>query len=59
MNFQQFSDQSHLVMGTNTLKQAFDRDQFMMTTWDSVVDPESTARELIEVRLGIGFCDDT
>lgn len=24
--------------------QAFDRDQFMMTTWDSVVDPESTAR---------------
>ena len=24
--------------------QAFDRDQFMMTTWDSMVDPESTAR---------------
>ena len=23
---------------------AFDRDQFMMTTWDSMVDPESTAR---------------
>lgn len=24
--------------------QAFDRDQIMMTTWDSMVDPESTAR---------------
>lgn len=24
--------------------QAFDRDQFMMPTWDSMVDPESTAR---------------
>lgn len=24
--------------------QTFDRDQFMMTTWDSMVDPESTAR---------------
>lgn len=24
--------------------QSFDRDQFMMTTWDSMVDPESTAR---------------
>ena len=23
---------------------AFDRDQFMMTTWDSMVDRESTAR---------------
>ena len=24
--------------------QGFDRDQMMMTTWDSMVDPESTAR---------------
>lgn len=24
--------------------ESFDRDQFMMTTWDSMVDPESTAR---------------
>ncbi len=24
--------------------EAFDRNQMMMTTWDSMVDPESTAR---------------
>lgn len=30
--------------------QVFDRDQMMMTTWDSMVDPDSTAR-LIDQKL--------
>lgn len=37
--------------------QAFDRDQFMMTTWDSMVDPESTARLIDAFVDSLDFSD--
>ena len=37
--------------------QAFDRNKLMMTTWDSMVDPESTARLIDAFVDSLAFSD--